>query len=624
MSLIYRFCFLLVAVSSQTWAGSPDAATVHGRYAGAIPRIALTQPDVAELTDDVPARPGAGVPLRVGIARQIKGLANAGALQRTLRWERQPDGSHLAAITIHSPSALGLRLGIRVEQLPATATLRFYAGAQAAAVEVSAREVHDVLALNKAARDGGADADVYWGPIIAASDATVEIELPAGESISDVRLSIPQLSHLFASAPTFKDAIRKIGDAVACNLNASCYSQEWGNESNAVARMSYVSGGSSYTCTGTLLGDRAGSGTPYFLSANHCISTQASASSLITYWFFRSASCDAPSTTDPRYQSLPGGAALLYAAANTDTSFLQLLRNPPPGAVYAEWSPEVPPLGASVTGIHHPRGDLQKISFGTTASYNTCQAADNGTFDCSSQSQPAGTGFLGISLSNGISEPGSSGSGLWMMRDGQHYLIGQLYGGNSSCSAASSTDAYGRFDVAYTAALSRWLDGSGGRASALVVNLNGAGTVISSPAAINCTSSCSASVAANTALNLTATPSPGYRFAGWSGACSGAGACSLSMASGSSVTATFTKTSAVAASQVDCLLSWAERSYPALFSPAGVLSQNNFGYRFRYYTASNSFLGVDDAAGNIAYLGSDGRQLDLGPAQPYLLGAACN
>ena len=67
----------------------------------------------------------------------------------------------------------------------------------------------------------------------------------------------------------------------------------------------------------------------------------------------------------------------------------------------------------------------------------------------------------------------------------------------------------------------------------------GTGTVTSSPAGISCGATCSASFASGTMVSLTATPASGSAFAGWSGACSGTGACSVTMNAATSVTAMF-------------------------------------------------------------------------------------
>jgi hypothetical protein len=74
----------------------------------------------------------------------------------------------------------------------------------------------------------------------------------------------------------------------------------------------------------------------------------------------------------------------------------------------------------------------------------------------------------------------------------------------------------------------------------------GAGSVQSSPAGIACSSAaptasgCQAGYLASTLVTLTATPSGGDSFAGWSGDCSGTGACQVTMDQARAVTASFT------------------------------------------------------------------------------------
>jgi hypothetical protein len=74
----------------------------------------------------------------------------------------------------------------------------------------------------------------------------------------------------------------------------------------------------------------------------------------------------------------------------------------------------------------------------------------------------------------------------------------------------------------------------------LSVSKTGSGAVTSTPAGINCGATCSAPYSDGTPVSLTATPASGSTFGGWGGACTGTGACNLSMTANRSVTATFT------------------------------------------------------------------------------------
>ena len=69
----------------------------------------------------------------------------------------------------------------------------------------------------------------------------------------------------------------------------------------------------------------------------------------------------------------------------------------------------------------------------------------------------------------------------------------------------------------------------------------GTGTVSSAPAGIACGATCVTQLAAGDAMTLTAVPDAGSTFTGWSGACTGTGACNLTMGSQNmAVVATFT------------------------------------------------------------------------------------
>lgn len=74
----------------------------------------------------------------------------------------------------------------------------------------------------------------------------------------------------------------------------------------------------------------------------------------------------------------------------------------------------------------------------------------------------------------------------------------------------------------------------------LNVSKTGTGTVTSNPAGINCGVDCSESYASGTSVTLTASPGSGYAFTGWSGDCSGTGACAVTMNTSKNVIATFT------------------------------------------------------------------------------------
>src|SRR5207302_964228 len=67
----------------------------------------------------------------------------------------------------------------------------------------------------------------------------------------------------------------------------------------------------------------------------------------------------------------------------------------------------------------------------------------------------------------------------------------------------------------------------------------GGGSVTSSDGLINCPGTCTATYNSGISVTLTAAPASGSTFAGWSGSCTGTGACPVTMSGARAVTATF-------------------------------------------------------------------------------------
>ena len=397
----------------------------------------------------------AGGALQIGAARAVEETAASADLQGLLQWRGDAAGRSVGALRFESPAASGLRLGLQVTQLPLGAVLRVQATGSGQAVEVDAAEVARTIQRNIDAGVPEQQARQYWLPSVDGADTTLEVELPAGVARASLQIAVPQLTHLWVRTDELVTAQAKVGESGSCNVDVSCTTGN-DNESRAVARMVYVKDGAGYLCSGALMNDTRGSGTPYFLSASYCFSAQVVASTLETKWFYRSASCGSTSV-NAGVQTLRGGATLLYANAGTDTSFMRLNDAVPNGVVFAGWDSRTASGSGNIKGLHHPSGDLQKVSVGALAGFANCSSSNgSAAFSCSGATQADGN-HLVTRWSSGVTEGGSSGSPLFSGSGGSFYVIGQLHGGSSSCSARTNPDVYGRFDLAFNAALKNWL-----------------------------------------------------------------------------------------------------------------------------------------------------------------------
>ncbi|MEO8588143.1 MAG: T9SS type A sorting domain-containing protein [Flavobacteriales bacterium] len=247
------------------------------------------------------------------------------------------------------------------------------------------------------------------------------------------RLRVGQVTHAYRD---IMGLTKGLGDSGSCNNNVICpVGDNWRAQIRAVAMITV---GGQGLCTGQLINNCDDDGTPYFITANHCLGGSNT-------WVFRfnwqSPVC-ASNSNGPTNQTV-SGSTLLASSGGSDVGLLQLNSVPPASynVYYTGWD-KSGAVSPSVTCIHHPSGDIKKISFENNP-------VSNGNF--------GGASCWHISAwDDGTTEPGSSGSGLW---NNNGLFIGQLYGGEADCSN-NVNDYFGRFSVSYPL-LATWLGSCG-------------------------------------------------------------------------------------------------------------------------------------------------------------------
>ena len=183
------------------------------------------------------------------------------------------------------------------------------------------------------------------------------------------RLTIGNISHDYRGV--FSEAtdgrFGKSNDS--CEVNINCNTNTLvQKEKHAICRITFSDSRGSYLCTGALINNAGKFGTPYLLTANHAICSQTLANTLIAYFDYESPNCTP--TTDGSTNKTVSGATLLKCSAQlpgsapqSDFSLLLLPGLPSNFSPYfLGWdkSGAIPPSPAIC--IHHPQGDVKKIS----------------------------------------------------------------------------------------------------------------------------------------------------------------------------------------------------------------------------------------------------------------------
>ena len=379
--------------------------------------------------------------LQIGVARVLNQASSISAVQQWLKWESLPTGHKVMALQLRPVDGYGVRMGVVFERLPAEAVLRLYASAGGEAI----LQTTGAALLEQLVQNVETGFWTWWTPDI--SEAPVlEILLPRSVLVSELQFSIPLVSQIVISPEQrlVKNVVPMAAgsQATLCTNDVNCQS-ELLDQRNAVLRMAYVINGRTLECTGTLINNSRFDMTPYVLTAAHCIQDAEVASTVQTGWFYYSQSCT-ENKLFGGYTERYGGARWLASSLQSDMTLLQLMDAPPSEAVFAGWDASLIAVGQAVAGIHHPRGNLQKINNGTLQDYAACSVNSSvHNFSCTSSSMET-KNFYRVTLQSGSIEPGCSGSALFV--NGR--VTGTLTGGDYLCQVKAPLVVYGRFDLA--------------------------------------------------------------------------------------------------------------------------------------------------------------------------------
>ncbi len=363
-----------------------------------VPLIKLEDIDLEKIiAEDLIEDAKNGKATRFGIIIQTNIGFNQGV------WETLTNGDRLWRVHIKPQNAKATNLYFDDFYMPDGATLHIY--------NLDKTEV-----LGGFGTHNNSEKNVLATALIYDEDIIVEYFEPAAVK-NQGRLHISGVNHAYRMVNNPKDA-SDYGSSGACEVNVNCSPEGDGKteQRDASIKILVVEGGSTAWCSGTVMNNTNFDCTPYLLTALHCVNGSSSSdlNQWVFYFNYQSSSCSNATEADIPTQTLTG-ATSLASYDGSDWALLQLNSFIPESynTFYADWDISEDDF-TSGYGIHHPSGDIKKIStFNGTATITSIPQVQS----CREVQWSATTN------GHGVTEGGSSGSGLF---NNNGHLIGTL------------------------------------------------------------------------------------------------------------------------------------------------------------------------------------------------------
>lgn len=452
--LVAGLTFLCSPALAQAQQPARLPSTLHSslRSPAAVPIHRMPSVDAESLRVHSQRDAGEIGPQRYGAVLETRLTASEHGL-----WEQLPSGEWVWRLRLHSEGAVSMSVGFTRFQLPAGAS-----------VYLHGPDGTDVRGPYTA---DDATASQHWTPLVRGSEIIIEMLVPEGRR-EEVQLEIGQVVHGYRPLLPEDDS-GDLTKAGACNLDVACEEADpWRKQVRSVGRVSFEENGFAKFCSGALVNNTAQDKTPYFLTAEHCVSSPEVAATMVFYWNYQNSTCrpqgspeNGEVTDDPLGEQTSSGAILRARFGNVhrtgditgrpDLSLVEIDDEIPESynLYFSGWSREGTATARGVT-IHHPQGHGKRISFDEDPTSIT----GFGRSDMGTTHLRVGNWELGTT------EAGSSGAPLF---DSNHQIVGVLSGGFAGCDLPGDNnrpDWYGRLALGFENGdyrdhtLADWLD----------------------------------------------------------------------------------------------------------------------------------------------------------------------
>ena len=441
LSVMLSLMFFGNSLSAQiSYGGKPwTFGTEKGGQASFInveyDEVTLKAPDVEPLIAEDLANTSKDLPMRVGVSLDADiTMQNAGT------WTELPMGARLWTLKVRVPGAKALTLGFEEFHLAEGSKLFFY--------NENRKQVLGAFTSENNLENGSFAIEQVQGEVVCIEYYEPAYKKAGSADKTTFRIfDVGYFYREFTDLKPYKDTQTRVQESESCEVDVNCspVGDDWQDEKRGVAQITLKSGGSWYVCTGSLMNNTNNDGTPYFLTAFHCGEDNTTTNEF-NQWIFKF-KYEAPAaqasgngttiTSEPTgSRSITGCTKKASGDISGGSDFLLLLLNSTPTAAYEPyyngWSRSTTAPSNGV-GIHHPAGDIKKIS--------TYNSASTGSYTGSASSAHWRLTWVRNSNGFGVTEGGSSGSPLF---DSNGFVVGTLTGGSSYCTMTSGQDYYGK------------------------------------------------------------------------------------------------------------------------------------------------------------------------------------